>query len=381
MRLGIDASNIRAGGGVTHLVEMLRAASPNIYNFERVVVWSGQATLDKLEEKPWLHKVHEPLLDRLLPARLYWQQFKLGRLAYKEKCDLLFVPGGSYHGLFRPFVAMSQNLIPFKWIEMKRYGASWMFVRNVLLHWSQKKTFNIANGLIFLTNYAQDVILKQITACNKKISIIPHGVDQRFLLAPRGQKDLTNYSLQKPFRFLYVSSIDLYKHQWYVVEAVAKLREEGYPVQLDFIGAAYAPALVHLRRAFQRFDPEETFVHYLGEIPHSKLFYLYQQADAFIFASSCENMPNILLEAMASGVPIASSNRGPMPEVLNNAGVYFDPEKPSEITNALKRLIDSPDIRTINAKAAYEKAKKYTWKNCANNTFTFFNQIATNYNR
>jgi glycosyltransferase involved in cell wall biosynthesis len=166
-----------------------------------------------------------------------------------------------------------------------------------------------------------------------------------------------------------------------VVEAVAKLREKGYPVQLDFVGAAYTPALIHLRRAIQKFDPKEIFVHYLDEIPHSKLFYLYQQADAFIFASSCENMPNILLEAMASGVPIASSNRGPMPEVLNNAGVYFNPEKPSEITNALKRLIDSPDIRTVNAKAAYEKAKKYTWKNCANNTFTFFNQIATNYNR
>ena len=133
------------------------------------------------------------------------------------------------------------------------------------------------------------------------------------------------------------------------------------------------------RKALYRFDPKETFIHYLGEIPYSKLFYLYQQADAFVFASSCENMPNILLEAMASGVPIACSNRGPMPEVLSDAGVYFDPEKPLDITSALKRLMDFPNIRAENANSAYEKTKFYTWENCAHNTFAFLNQIAINY--
>jgi hypothetical protein len=51
MILGIDASNIRGGGGVTHLVELLKAANPIQYGFEKVYVWSGKYTLDKIENR------------------------------------------------------------------------------------------------------------------------------------------------------------------------------------------------------------------------------------------------------------------------------------------------------------------------------------------
>ena len=162
MKLGIDASNLRAGGGVNHLMELLRIKHPHDYGFDKIIVWGGSSTLDRLEERPWLCKVYEPLLDRALPMRLYWQRFILDRLVWREECDLLFIPGGSYFGTFRPFVTMSQNLIPFQWREVKRYGVSWMFLRNLLLFWSQKQTFQSANGVIFLTNYAKDIVIKKV---------------------------------------------------------------------------------------------------------------------------------------------------------------------------------------------------------------------------
>jgi hypothetical protein len=52
MRLGIDASNLRGGGGVTHLAELLRAAHPAAHGFDSVVIWASQATLARLEERP-----------------------------------------------------------------------------------------------------------------------------------------------------------------------------------------------------------------------------------------------------------------------------------------------------------------------------------------
>jgi len=381
MKLGIDASNLRAGGGVTHLMELLRIARPHDYGFDEVIVYGGSNTLNRLEERPWLCKIHEPLLDRALPMRLYWQQFILERLARREKCDVLFVPGGLYLGKFRPFVTISQNLIPFQWREIRRYGASWMFLRNMLLCWSQKQTFRVSNGLIFLTHYAHDVVMKKVKYSSGRIIIIPHGVNKQFLLASREQRDLKNCSLQQPFRILYVSSIDLYKHQWHVAEAVAKLKEVGYPVQLDLVGSAYPPALKRLHRAFNRFDPKETFLHYRGEIPYFKLFDLYQQADVFVFASSCETFGQIVTEAMAAGLPIACSNKGPMMEILGDSAIYFNPEKSMEIAEALKALIDSPDMRAEKANAAYKKSKAYTWENCAHKTFTFLSQIAVNYKK
>jgi glycosyltransferase involved in cell wall biosynthesis len=79
---------------------------------------------------------------------------------------------------------------------------------------------------------------------------------------------------------------------------------------------------------------------------------------------------------MASGIPIACSNLGPMPEVLGDAGVYFNPEKPSEIADALLRLISNPDLRLKNALLAYKQAQKYTWERCADETFHFIAEVA-----
>ncbi len=376
MRLGIDASNIRAGGGVTHLVELLRIAKPQEHGFCEVIVWGGSATLNCLDDRPWLKNVYQPVLDKSLPIRLYWQLFTLDRLVQKEKCDVLFVPGGTYSGAFRPFVTFSQNLLPFEWTEAQRYGVSWMFLKMLLLYKSQSRTFVRATGVIYLTQYARNVVTKKVKQLRGKSVVIPHGVDKRFLLAPRAQKDIGSYSSQHPFRILYVSSVDVYKHQWNVAEAVAKLHEAGFPIKLDLIGSASTPALKHLRRVTISLDPEEIFICYHGLLSHSEIFYKYHKADAFVFASTCETFGQVITEAMAAGLPIACSNRGPMPEVLGDAGVYFDPEEPSEIEEALRNLIQDPALRTVKAKAAYERAKTYTWERCTRETFNFIAKVA-----
>src|SRR5437667_650331 len=114
MRLGIDASNLRVGGGLTHLIELLRSARPAAHGIDLVTVWGGQRTVAQLPaDRPWLRIEHEPMLDRGLPVRLGWQRLRLPRLA-RASCDLLFVPGGAYAGTFEPFVTMSRNLLPFE---------------------------------------------------------------------------------------------------------------------------------------------------------------------------------------------------------------------------------------------------------------------------
>ncbi|MGA2228428.1 MAG: glycosyltransferase, partial [Syntrophobacteraceae bacterium] len=103
---------------------------------------------------------------------------------------------------------------------------------------------------------------------------------------------------------------------------------------------------------------------------------VYLQADLFVYASSCENMPNILIEAMASSLPIACSNRGPMPEVLGDAGLYFDPESPEQIAGAIRELMTGHEKRSECAARAYEYAKQYSWERCARDTFAFIAGVA-----
>ncbi len=376
MRLGIDASNIRLGGGVTHLTELLRVADPLACGFTQVIVWSGQATLNRIANRPWLLKSHQSLLDRSLPYRAVWQRFRLSRLARMARCDVLFVPGGSYAGDFHPMVTMSQTMLPFEWRELRRYGWSMTTLRLILLRRMQSRSFRRSDGLIFLTQYARDRVIQAIKATAARTTNIPHGIDDRFASPPREQRAISQFSLDRPFRILYVSIIDVYKHQWHVAEAMAKLRESGLPVVLTLVGPAYPPALKRLKAALERLDPEGTFIRYLGPIYHSDFPKHYGEADACLYASSCENMPNILLEGMASGLPIACSNRGPMPEVLGDAGVYFDPENPDDIARALRELIDSPELRAGLAKASFERAHSYSWQHCARETFTFLAEVS-----
>jgi glycosyltransferase involved in cell wall biosynthesis len=376
MRLGIDASNLLYGGGVTHLVELMRAARPEAHGFDQVIVWGNKKTLGNLEGRPWLACVHEPLLDRSLPVRQYWQRTILEQRARQSQCDLLFVPGGSYLGAFRPFVTMSRSMLPFEYREAFRYGCSWMSVRNVLLRWSQTRSFRSADGLVFLTRYAQEAVTKAIKDVPSRVAIIPHGVDPRFRLEPREQRPPNACTWEKPFRLLYVSIVDVYKHQWHVVRAVAQLRKMGLPVQLDLIGPAYASALKRLERIVRQLDGKHEFINYLGPRPYAELAPHYHRADLFVFASSCENLPNILLEAMAAGLPIACSRRGPMPEVAGDAAVYFDPEDPAGIADALRQLIADPVLRATKAKIAFQRAGRYLWHDCAEQMFRFLSEAA-----
>src|SRR5438477_11803340 len=126
MRLGIDASNLRVGGGLTHLVELVRAAQPAAHSIDVVTVWGGRATLAQLPaDRAWLQRRHDPMLDRPLPVRLFWRRARLPRLA-RSACDLLFAPGGVGGGSFEPFVTMSRNMLPFEPAEARRYGVGGM---------------------------------------------------------------------------------------------------------------------------------------------------------------------------------------------------------------------------------------------------------------
>jgi glycosyltransferase involved in cell wall biosynthesis len=357
---------------------LLGAAEPPAHGVNEVIVWAGERTLAHLPERDWLRPSHQPVLNGHLLQRLFWQRHTLAQLAARN-CDLLFVPGGNYTGGFRPFVTMSRNLLPFSPVERRRFGLSWIHLRLVLLEHTQSKTFHNANGMIFLTRSARRCVQARTGTLPGEVAIVPHGVSSDFTRRPREQRPLSEYDEKHPFRWLYVSSIDPYKHQWNVVEAVGKLRRRGLPVALDLIGPA-GPMREHplerLESAIDKVDPEHRFVEHQGFVPHEDLAQQYHRADAFVFASSCENMPNTLLEAMSAGLPIASSDYGPMPEILGeDGGLYFDPERVDSIAEAMESLVGDERLRATCAERSYRRAGEFSWDRCAQETFGFLADV------
>ena len=376
MRLCVDASNLRVGGGLTHLVELLANVDAPAHGFERVFVWSSQATLRQIADRPWLVKRTDAVLESNFVRRAIWQLRRLGALARGDSCDLIFVPGGSFATPFRPVVTMCRNMLPFEWREIRRYGASLQALRFLLLRFAQARSFRRASGTIFLTQYAYNVVSALAGPLAGPVRIIPHGIDARFFaplhLPPPSHIPMVPQS----FEIVYVSIIDHYKHQDMVAQAVAQLVARGHSLRLTLIGPAYPPALRRLKSVLKSVGPLASAVRYLGPVAHAEIHAAYARADIGLFASSCENMPNILLEQMAAGLPIACSNRGPMPEILGDGGVFFDPENIESISEAISRLILSPELRERTARTAQGLARRYSWARCADETFEFLARIA-----
>lgn len=378
INLGIDASNIRQGGGVTHLVRLLASVDTASHDIERVTVWSCPSTLASLPNDSWLEKRTCSELEPGLLRRVLWQNLSLPSELIAAGCHVLFSPGGTLPWKSPvPTVTMSQNMLPFEPAEAKLFGALHpMRLKMFLLRISQGRSFQAADGVIFLSEYARTRLSSLLKLDPKRTILIAHGVEPRFFRDSRPARTTAGCSASDPYRLLYVSILMPYKHQIEVAEAVARLRTDGLFVEMSFIGPTWGWYGKAVQMTCRRLDPDGTFLHLTDAVAFGEMHTRYTEADAFVFASSCENLPNILIEAMAAGLPIACADRGPMREILGDAGEYFDPESPESIEVAIRALAESESRRVELAAQAAQRARSYSWDRCASETFAFIARVA-----
>lgn len=362
--VGIDASRNRSGGAIRHLVGILGAGDPREQGISRVHVWAYRKLLDALPDVPWLVKHCPAELAGSLFTQMRWQRSDLPTEARAAGVDIMLNTdaGTVYRG--RPSVTMSRDMLSYEPGETARYRFTRMWLRLIALKHVQACSLSHADGALFLTRYAADVI-QRTTGPLGRVAIIPHGIGPEFRRAARARKPAG------PLRCLYVSQTELYKHQWHVVRALAELRRRGHAVTLRLSGGGEGRAQALLDAEIRRSDPKGEWVTQQGFVRADDLPALLAEHDLFIFASSCENMPNTLVEAMASGLPIACADRGPMPEVLRDGGVYFDPENPALIATAVERLLKDPALSASLARRAAELANDFSWTRCAAETWAF----------
>lgn len=374
MKIGIDASNIGGGGGVTHLKEIL-VHLPTQKKIEKVVVFASQKVLDQLPTDNVIQKITFPAFNKGLLHRVGFQLWGYDK-HIKQYCDILFSITGDYLGNFKPVVGMSRNMLLYErdiWKEIKQPKEIMRFRLNFL---KQRRCFSNASGIIFISQYAKNYVSKKLKLKNKQIAVIHHGISPRFKGKVSKQFSIENYSPDNNLKLLYVSTVHVYKHQWNVIKAVALLREKGYPVELDLVGGViFKPAGKKLEKTIQETDPQHKFIHYHGHVPYDKIDEFYKKADGIVYASTCENMPNILIESMASGLPIICSNKQPMPEFLKESGYYFDAKNVESIANAIEEMLLNPEKRETLAKKNIEEVKKYAWEGTADETFNFIKKI------
>ena len=216
--LWIDASNCRDGGGITHLLEVV----PRLAEYwprGKVTVFAGKNERQLLRRRSETIKLPEiPDLDEGLSKRLRWQKYGYPKLIQDENHGgIAYAPGGILTSTFEKDIAavtMCRNMLPFEPREAIRYGFSRMLLRLALLRRGQFQSFRRANGVIFISRYAEKRV-GSILPDGIYSTTIPHGTGDEFRHPPDDER-----ILQTPRRLLYVSIIDVYKHQSKVVEAL-----------------------------------------------------------------------------------------------------------------------------------------------------------------
>ncbi len=371
--VGIDASNIRAGGGLKHLIEILSNARPESFGVGRVIVWVCPSVSDYFPVVPWLEVVTVAWFEKSIFHRMIWRITRL-REIMNQSCDVAFFPGGISLNLAIPSVVMSQNMQPFMKAERQAEGLSKARLRVELLRFLQGWSFQKATGRIFLTEYVKREIKKQFCFSENNTRVIPHGIDQAFFSDKSSDADPE----KNGFRILYVSTLNTYKHQIEVIDAVDVLLSKGFDVSITLVGdkvSPYGDKVIEKIRSINDKYGKEVAV-YSGKVPFDELPLIYRSSDIFVFASSCENLPNILLEAMGASLPIVCSDVEPMPSVLGNAGLYCDVRNPSSIAEKIELYIKSSKLRDDAGKAGNSSSKEYSWRAASDQTFEFLASIA-----
>ncbi|PAU93166.1 hypothetical protein CK503_13485 [Aliifodinibius salipaludis] len=367
-KLVIDASNIISGGGLTHLREFIKHTEPLKYNFVQVLLWAPKKTLDKLPGKEWLNKKSHRFLNKGYLHRFLWRQFVL-----KPSLDedtLLFIPGTGYVSGAGKVVTMCRNLLPLEMEEVNRYFFSRAWIRVVILRFLHIQAYTKADGVIFLNEYCEKVTKKLIEDGKNTSAIIPHGVNTNFFFFRN------EYKINNTFNLLYVSSLDLYKHQWKVAEAVAQLNNDGYDITLTLIGHSYNGTEEKLNKVIGDYPILSDKLDWKGAVDYEALPKYYKKNDAFIYASTCETFGMTLLEAMASSLPIACSNKSSMEEMLKDAGIYFDPLSIEETKEAIMKLMNNRNLRERLGTKACRLAQNYDWERCSKKTLQFLETVA-----
>lgn len=374
MRIVINAFSARRGGGQTYLVTLLQHMDA-LGNGQLFVLAQDSLKLPEDERIIRLH-VDWPTENPLL--RSIWEKCVFPAVLKKIKADILFCPGGLINTKVPAgcrTVTMFRNMIPFMPAVRRQYPLGPSRVRNWLLERAMLSSMLQANLVIFISDYARGVIESHAGRSLNRAVTIPHGISDHFRVDSHCEPPRPDWLPDEEY-LLYVSIFEPYKHHLEVLRGFHRLKSLRLTKEkLVLAGKNDMPAGVAVREEINRLNLQDDVI-LAGNIAYQELPALYRHAKINIFASECENCPNILLEALGVGRPLLVSDIPPMPEFGGEAVVYFDPNSPDAFAKQMFSIIDRPEELGRLGELAATQARKYDWSVTAHQTWTAIRELA-----
>jgi glycosyltransferase involved in cell wall biosynthesis len=219
--------------------------------------------------------------------------------------------------------------------------------------------------------YSRDVwncLLLNYDLDDRRVSYIPNGVEQRFF----ARRD---YGVEGKMRLLYAGTWLDQRGIFYIREALRSLAARKLSFSMTFAGPGIPADKILL---FFGADLRE-YVLVRDVVPAECMQQLYSEHDIFVFPSLMEGLPAVLLEAMAGGMPVITTEACGMPDVVEHEvnGLLIPPADAAALEEAILRLTKSQELREKLGMAAHERMQRYTWARAGKSLEMLFRQILT----
>jgi len=381
VRVGLDAraltSEVRSG--VEHYVANLVRALSLLKDAPEIIAYTDRRITDPETARA---ASSGSISTRVIRARYGWLRVALPWRLWRERVDLVHLPST----VIPPFLpcpavvtvhdlawARYPETYELRDLRMQFYAVSGAAVRAAhIITVSESTAHDLQSPQRAFR--ARRPSIPEVAA--SKISVTPLGVTSEF--SPEGPAPARNAFpegriLEKGY-VLYAGALQPRKNLLRLLAAYAKVRSEMTAPPLVLAGSPSAHG-EQLKDAARKLGLERSVV-FPGYVPGDQLPALYRGATVFVYPSLYEGFGLPVLEAMACGVPVVTSDVSSMPEVADDAALLVDPESVDRLAWAISVLLLDRDLRSTLIRRGLARSRQFTWEQTARLTVDVYQRLA-----
>ncbi|MEW6066930.1 MAG: glycosyltransferase family 1 protein [Nitrospirota bacterium] len=368
MRIGIDARVTKKYPGLgRYCINILRALSKIDRENEYIVFTLVPEKLDFLNEYKNFR-----IIQVGYPVLSYKTFYAFSRLINKYEPDIFFATFQvAPFNVSCPMVIVLHDMMDLMYKDAFTH-------HNFIIKTGLKHFFKFAipmcvkkaAAIITVSESTKHDLLSYFNIDSKKVTAVLEGVEEKF--RPVTDKETLlgvkeRYGL--PDRFiLYLGSIKPYKNLDGVLRSFSRLHELTFHdnVKLVISGLKHF-SLDKIEAEIERLNIKDKVLR-IGFIAEEDLPAVYSLAEVFLFPSIWEGFGLPVLEAMACGTPVITSNTSSLPEVIGDAGIQVNPHNVEDIAYNIKLLLQDTLLRNALSRKGIQRAKTFTWEKAATKT-------------
>ncbi len=374
LRIAIDASAVpqqSAGAGV-YTCQLVRALAA-LGAPHQLVVFARPGLFDDLSGQ------HLELVSVNMPTRsgrLIWEQTQLPRLLHRLHIDVLHSPhhhtpvaGRLLYGARTRLVVTLHDLI-FMLLPERYSLARWLYMQTVT-----RVSARAADAFITPSKTVRDDVIRKLGIRADRVVAIPEAASPDYVPASPARVEQLRAHYGLPHRYmLSVGTLEPGKNRTQLLRAMALLRDSGVDCHLVIAGQ---PAWNH-RSDYDLTDQLQlrNRVKFLGYVPALDMPTLYSGALLLVFPSLHEGFGLPILEAMACGVPVVTSNRSATAETAGDAALLVDPGDAAALAEAMELLLGDAALRADLRARGHAQAAKFSWQRTARETLQQYERVA-----